>query len=43
MQLLVIRDGRILGSRAYFPTVPADSSAEEILTSFITQHYFSQT
>lgn len=42
LQLLVIRDGRILGSRAYFPTVPADSSAEEILTSFITQHYFSK-
>lgn len=39
IQLLVIRGGRILGSRAYFPSVPAGSSPDEILTSFITQHY----
>lgn len=39
IQLLVIRGGRILGSRAYLPTVPPNSTKEEILTSFITQHY----
>lgn len=39
IQLLAIRAGRILGSRAYFPTVPMNSSTEEILTAFITQHY----
>lgn len=39
IQLLVIRGGRILGSRAYFPSDPAGSSPEEVLTSFITQHY----
>ncbi len=39
IQLLVIRTGRILGSRAYFPSAPAHSTTEDILTAFITQHY----
>lgn len=39
--LLSIRGGRILGSRAYFPTMPAGSLPEEIMASFITQHYLS--
>ncbi|OGT53283.1 MAG: excinuclease ABC subunit C [Gammaproteobacteria bacterium RIFCSPHIGHO2_12_FULL_42_13] len=43
IQLLAIRNGGILGSRAYFPNVPAASSLQEILTAFITQHYLSQT
>jgi excinuclease ABC subunit C len=42
LQLLSIRHGRILGSRAYYPTAPADASPEEILTAFITQHYLAQ-
>lgn len=42
IQLLVIRNGRMLGSRAYFPSTPAHVSAEEILTAFITQHYLGQ-
>lgn len=41
LQLLVIRGGRILGSRAYFPDMPTESTAEEILTSFIIQHYLN--
>lgn len=39
IQLLTIRDGRMLGSRTYFPSLPAEASIEEIITSFITQHY----
>ncbi len=41
IHLLIIRGGRILGSKAYFPNVSIISSREEILTSFITQHYLS--
>jgi len=43
VQLFVIRGGRILGSRGYFPSAPKAPSTEEILTSFITQHYLSAT
>ena len=28
---------------AYFPSAPADSSQDEIITSFITQHYLGST
>lgn len=41
IQLFIIRGGRMLGSRAYFPNISISSSREEILTSFITQHYLS--
>lgn len=39
IQLVAIRNGQILGSRTYFPKIPADSSHEEILSAFISQHY----
>lgn len=39
IQLLTIRDGQIQGSHTYFPSVPADSLHEEILSAFITLHY----
>lgn len=41
IQLLTVRGGRILGSRTYFPSAPTDSRVEEIITSFITQHYLT--
>lgn len=40
IQLLSIRKGLVLGSRSYFPIVPAHSFENEILSAFITQHYF---
>lgn len=42
IQLLFIRNGQVLGSRSYFPTVPAHSSKEEVMTAFLTQHYLYQ-
>ncbi|HSW93832.1 MAG TPA: excinuclease ABC subunit UvrC [Gammaproteobacteria bacterium] len=39
IQLLIIRGGRMLGSRAYYPNVSVAFSREEILMSFIAQHY----
>ncbi len=39
LQLIMIRAGRMLGSRALFPVLPAHAAVEEILTAFISQHY----
>lgn len=39
LQLLSIRGGQLLGSRSYFPHLPIYSSAEEIISAFLTQHY----
>ncbi|SDJ22599.1 Excinuclease ABC subunit C [Ferrimonas sediminum] len=37
--MLFIREGKILGSRSYFPNLPADTSDDELLTSFLLQFY----
>lgn len=42
VQALAIRDGRLLASKSYFPYVETVVNAEEILTAFITQHYFRE-
>jgi excinuclease ABC subunit C len=42
VQLLVIRHGRMLGSRSYFPTAPAHSSTDEIIKAFIIHHYLGE-
>ncbi|PQJ41361.1 excinuclease ABC subunit UvrC [Photobacterium aquimaris] len=39
---LYIRQGKILGSRSYFPKMPVDVSLTEVLSSFVTQFYFNQ-
>lgn len=41
IQLLTIRHGQILGSRSYFPAVPAHTANDEIISAFISQHYLS--
>lgn len=38
--LLMIRGGRVLGSRALFPKVAGAPEPAELLEAFITQHYF---
>ncbi|WMN60287.1 excinuclease ABC subunit UvrC [Pseudoalteromonas xiamenensis] len=41
IHVLAIRDHKILGTRTYFPKVPKDASANEIVESFIGQYYLS--
>jgi len=41
LQLLSIRGGQVLGSRSYFPRVPAYSNNNEIISAFLTQHYLN--
>ncbi len=43
IQLLSIRDGQVLGSRSYFPSVPEHSTIEEVIAAFLTQHYLYDT
>lgn len=43
LQLLSIRGGQVLGSRSYYPSLPAvPSQPEEIMSAFLTQHYLSE-
>jgi excinuclease ABC subunit C len=39
---LFIRDHKILGSKSYFPSIPAGTEDNEIVQAFISQHYFGQ-
>jgi excinuclease ABC subunit C len=39
VQVLYVREGRILGSRSYFPSSHLDEGVAEVLEAFIAQHY----
>jgi len=39
LQLLFIRDHKILGSKSYFPAIPAETEDSDILQAFLSQHY----
>ena len=39
VHLLFIRDHKILGSKSYFPAVPAQTDDADIIQAFISQHY----
>jgi len=41
LHVLFIRQGKVLGSRNYFPAMPADAQEEEVLQSFLLQFYLS--
>ena len=40
--VLMVRGGRMLGTRHFFPKTSAHTEIEEVLTAFIAQHYFSR-
>ena len=40
--LLAFRDGRTLGTRAFFPRTNGEDSAEEVLAAFVSQYYAEQ-
>ena len=40
--LLVVRDGRVLGNKNFFPRLGIEDQPEELLESFLGQFYFSQ-
>lgn len=39
LHVLFIRNGKLLGSRSYFPQIPCDTSAGEVVETFIGQFY----
>ncbi len=39
IQLLFIRQGRVLGNRSFFPKVPDGAAEGEVLEGFLSQHY----
>ncbi|QIR14109.1 excinuclease ABC subunit UvrC [Shewanella aestuarii] len=40
--LLFIREGKIFGSRSYYPTIPAATELDEVLSAFLAQFYLNQ-
>jgi len=42
IHLLCIRDHKVLGSKSFFPTVPSDTSNQEVIEAFLGQHYLSR-
>lgn len=43
LALLMVRGGRVLGSRALFPRVAGAPEPAELIDAFIAQHYFEQS
>lgn len=41
IHILVIRQGKVLGSRSHFPKIPQNTSQEEVFESFLSQYYLS--
>ena len=42
VHVLFIRDQKILGSKSYFPSIPANTEQAEVYQAFISQHYLGQ-
>ncbi|HVV67828.1 MAG TPA: excinuclease ABC subunit UvrC [Gammaproteobacteria bacterium] len=41
IEVLYIRNGRLLGNKSFFPKAPKEAREEEVLTSFLPQYYLS--
>lgn len=41
IHILMIRQGKVLGSRSHFPKIPHNTSQEEVFESFLSQYYLS--
>lgn len=41
LHMLYIREGKVLGSKSFFPKIPEDTTISELLASFISQHYLN--
>jgi len=42
VHVLFIRDQKILGSKSYFPIIPANTEKADVYQAFISQHYLGQ-
>ncbi|MDP5253533.1 MULTISPECIES: excinuclease ABC subunit UvrC [unclassified Vibrio] len=43
IHMLMIRQGKVLGSRSHFPKLPANTDPKEVFESFLTQYYFNHS
>ncbi|WP_410000946.1 excinuclease ABC subunit UvrC [Vibrio hangzhouensis] len=43
VHILMIRQGKILGSRSHFPKIPNNTEQSEVFYSFLSQYYLNQT
>lgn len=41
IHMLMVRQGKVLGSRSFFPKIPANTEQNEIFSSFLSQYYLS--
>ena len=42
IQLFMIRSGRNLGNKSFFPRITGDETEDEVLTAFLTQYYLGK-
>ncbi|MDA0147800.1 excinuclease ABC subunit UvrC [Vibrio sp. LaRot3] len=41
IHILMIRQGKVLGSRSHFPKIPNNTTSEEVFYAFLSQYYLS--
>lgn len=43
IHILMIRQGKVLGSRSFFPNIPANTERQEVFESFLSQYYLNHS